>query len=203
MFSILFYTCFVLEVVVDTETQVATIQVEAEGVSSVSAINIILNILITQEANVSNEAQLLVEVYSNTRLQTYSEGVSLQVVNLGVNVVNTTINEQIHLVELSEGVTSVGSNLEDVSLYANLLTIILLSVLGMTITQSDTNSPVLVEVVTDLRHNLHDSCLVVTLLVILEAKATTEINLSVHCGSNSNGCQSHHDLFHNLFTFLN
>jgi hypothetical protein len=66
-----------LEVVVNTEAEVRTIEVETKGVSSLGAIVILLLVLPAQETSVGYEAELIVEVNSNTWLDAQTEGVYL------------------------------------------------------------------------------------------------------------------------------
>ncbi len=187
-----------LEVVVETEGQVVAIEVETEGVCSLSSIYVKLVILVTEETEVSNEAELVVEVNSNTGLYTYTERIALQTISISMSIVNSTVNEYVNLVELNESVTSIGSNLENLVL--NLYTVNLGLVL--TVTESDTYCPVLVEIVTNLRKDLDGSLAITIVRAGLETNTATNVNLSVcshshHC----NKCNSK-NLFHNLFTYF-
>ena len=89
-----------LEVVVETEGQVVAIEVETEGVCSLSSIYVKLVILVTEETEVSNKAELVVEVNSNTGLYTYTERIALQTISISMSIVNSTVNEYVNLVEL-------------------------------------------------------------------------------------------------------
>ena len=111
----------------------------------------------------SHETQLFVQVNSHTWLKADREGVVLVVTRLSVNILKTTINEQVDLVKLSEGVTSVGIDAKNICLNAGLNTANLYRVLSVTISKGNTYRPVLVEVLTNLR-NQFDNCIgVVTL----------------------------------------
>ena len=92
-----------LEVVVNTESNVVAIKACTPSVS-IYAWTLLLNRLPTSETYVSNEANLLVEVYSDTWLQTCWPCVNLAMI---VCLTQTTINESVNVLRVYKCVTNV------------------------------------------------------------------------------------------------
>ena len=103
-----------LEVVVHTEANFAA-KVEAERLSAL-VITLKFLVLVTEETKVSNEAQLVIQVDSNTRLQTKLPNIVLHFTPLDVLVTETTIDEDVHHVELHSSVTNIWRNSESLNL---------------------------------------------------------------------------------------
>ena len=96
----------ILEVIVQTENHVAAIEVETPAVSLHVSL-VVLSVLITQETNVSDKAQVLVQIHSHTGFQTKLESIGVIAVTIVVSITNGTIHEHIHHISVSESPTDI------------------------------------------------------------------------------------------------
>ena len=173
-----------LEVVIHTEHDVVVIQVQTESIAAV-AITLRAVGLETYETNVSHEADLIVGLQSDTRTQTYLKG------RTGILVAckaKTTVDEEVHHASLHKGVTGIRINHEDLSLTRVKVEVAEIAS-TLLITQSHTNSPLVIQIVTDLRNDFVSRLrIAATELCATETYATTNINLSLHahCCKSSN-----------------
>ena len=180
-----------LEVVVDAEAQVSTVKTDSEVVALVIAVGN-LGVSVRQSTDFGYKADLVVQIHSNTRIQTDAESVNLYIASLLISIVKTQIAEEVHLLPLHDVATEIGRNLETIGLNT--------VILAVGVTNLSTNSPVVIEVITNLRKNFESAGLgfsdTILNLVVSVTYTTTNIPLSVHSSSNTNSCQSHHNLFH-------
>ena len=144
-----------LEVVVSTEANTVQ-QLEAELVPVVAGLYSILRVafkalvplvsVVQTIAQVSNESNLVRYVVSDTRLNEHTQrvGVLLQTFLVSSAVGQTTVNESSEVASLHESITQVGLNAPSVSVSSTGSTLILVA-------QSNGNSELVVEVVTNLR----------------------------------------------------
>ena len=71
------------------------------------------------------------------------------------------------------------------------------------VAENHTNSPVAIEVITNLRHKLIGSLsIVVTKFHTTDTYRTAQVNLSIHSHCHSGNEQSHQNLFHVVFPFF-
>ena len=117
------------------------------GVTSELTVPRVLEVSATVEvAQVSNERNLVRYVVSDTRLNEHTQrvGVLLQTFLVSSAVGQTTVNESSEVASLHESITQVGLNAPSVSVSSTGSTLILVA-------QSNGNSELVVEVVTNLR----------------------------------------------------
>ncbi len=96
----------ILEVIVQTENHVAAIEVETPAVSLHVSL-VVLSVLITQETNVSNKAQVFVQIHSHTGFQTKLESIGVIAITIVVSITNGTIHEHIHHISVKESPTDI------------------------------------------------------------------------------------------------
>jgi hypothetical protein len=161
-----------LEVVVETERKVV---VEVDTVNFAT----FFKILIAEEAHVSYEAELLVEVERDAGLETdapYYRSVTF--IRLRETEVNTAVNEEANEISAEVGVTGIGVDFE-----------LVVSILNPSIVKTCADSPAVIEVIADFGS---DSKLITAAKVSLcmsVAKRTTYINLCgyTECHNSHNG----------------
>lgn len=125
-------------------------------------------VAIAYKAEVSNEAQFLIEVYCNTGLYTYFPiGNSATVYKVTATYTGFAINEYVNRTKVGNLVAQIGINLEGTNLCA--------IVIFITIAKINTYCPFVIEVVTYFRINGEVS--LVSVIVAPETEFSTNVNL--------------------------
>ena len=148
----------------------------------------------------SHEAGVAVQVHGHTRTQTQLE-LSTHIL-IAANTY-ATIDKRIDEVRLENGVAHIRADLQQLGV--DILTVVAIAKFASTllVAQNHTNSPVAVEVITNLRHKLIGSLsIVVTKFHTTDTYRTAQVNLSIHSHCHSGNEQSHQNLFHVVFPFF-
>lgn len=171
--------CF-LEVVVETEVQRLTTEVEAKAALDACSLEDGVSIAIAEETHVAHKGELVGQVYGKAGLQAYFEClVVIGKVAAGTIPCEATIKEEVYGAELSECVACVGSEAEDV----------LVSTLGhalrmrvvVAVGKFDTYSPLVAQVVAHFGSNFEARGVLVPVAPC--AYLTAHVELGVHCQS--------------------
>ena len=157
-----------LEAVVDTESEVVAVQVEAETVIAEGRV-VVVSVAVAEEAAVSHEVNILGQVHADTGLDTYlpaGHGITCILHLVSVDA-ESTVEEEAYSTELGVGVTGIGIYGEGVLFNAFAVVV--------RVTESDTEIPAFVEVVANFWLDGEGGVVVVS--VAPETGFTTYVNL--------------------------
>ena len=174
-----------LEAEVETEQDVVAVQVNTHHVAAV-AITLGAEAIETNETNVSNKADLVVEVNSYTWTETKVE---LCADVLVAGQADATINKHVDILGVPSGVTHVGVNGKNLGIHILTIRTILQIASALLIAEGNTSSPLVVEVPTNFRNELVSGLgICTTILHTCHTNRTTKVALGVntnsHCDCN-------------------
>ena len=174
-----------LEAEVETEQDVVAIQVDTHHVAAV-AITLGAEAVEAYETNVSNKANLVVEVDSHTWTETKIE---LSANILDACQANATIYKHVDILGVPSGVTHVGIYRKNLGIHILTIRTILQVASALLIAEGNTSSPLAVEVPTNFRNELVSGLgICATILHTCHTNRTTKVALGVntnsHCDCN-------------------
>ena len=138
LFYVIDVLILLLELVVNTELNVCSVEVNTESLNLSSTLVLLL---VTEETNLCDESHVVREVNLQTRLDAELESIIISAVATEVLVTYSTLKEEVNELCVAECIACVRSELECV-----------VAVLYTLVTDGKTSLPVLVELITNLRN---------------------------------------------------
>ncbi len=216
-YGVQFRVCLNLEVEEETESKVLCAEVKTACVVLAHLLCSVVGTLITEETEVSDNAETVGKVEGNTGTETnFPCACSVAVIAVNIHVPDTgaeayrTVNEELNEVVARTEIrpTCIGVEVEEV--VAGLCAAVVL----VLITDAKTYSPLAVEVVTNLRLNVESVGRCSDSLVVEKADAAVTVvpdaevaaYVPVFCVYTEGRCDSHHceskNFLHNFLLFL-